>query len=136
MIRRQTLRTIAVETLTDAHVLLERQRWKGAYYLCGHAVEIALKERICQTLGWSGYPETNKEFEALSSFRTHDLDMLLRLSGIEQQIREQFSGAWAGVRDWNPKLRYVAPDKQSEEKARTLLARTKVLLEALWTHIP
>jgi len=31
MISRQTLRTIAVETLADAEVLLRHQRWKGAY---------------------------------------------------------------------------------------------------------
>ena len=136
MISRQTLRTIAVETLADAEVLLRHQRWKGAYYLCGYAVEIALKERICQTLGWAGYPDTNKEFEALSSFRTHDLDMLLRLSGVEHQVRTQMTGTWAGIRDWNPKLRYGAPDEQTEAKAQNLLARTKSLLEALWTKIP
>jgi HEPN domain-containing protein len=136
MISQATLRTIAEETLADAEILLQHQRWKGAYYLCGYAVEIALKERICQTLGWAGYPDTNKEFEALSSFRTHDLDMLLRLSGVEQKVREALSGPWAGIRDWNPKLRYGAPDEQSADKAQTMLARTKVLLEALWTKIP
>jgi HEPN domain-containing protein len=50
MISRRTLRTIAMETLADAEVLLRHQRWKGAYYLCGYVVEIALKERICETL--------------------------------------------------------------------------------------
>jgi HEPN domain-containing protein len=136
MISRRTLRTIAMETLADAEVLLRHQRWKGAYYLCGYVVEIALKERICETLDWLEYPETNREFEALSSFRTHALDLLLRLSGIERQVREQMTGTWAGIRDWYPKLRYGAPDVQSEDKARTMLTRTKVFLEALWINKP
>ena len=46
------------------------------------------------------------------------------------------TGTWAGIRDWNPKLRYGAPDEQTEAKAQNLLARTKSLLEALWTKIP
>gem|GEM_PF-4689563 len=46
MILRHQLRRLAQDSLTDAEILRDNQRWKGAYYLCGYAIEIALKERI------------------------------------------------------------------------------------------
>ncbi|MCB0065385.1 MAG: HEPN domain-containing protein [Caldilineaceae bacterium] len=67
--------------LEDAEVLLAANRYDGAMYLCGYAVELALKARICRTLKWAGYPSTRKEFEGYQSLRTHDLKVLLHLSG-------------------------------------------------------
>jgi hypothetical protein len=55
-------------------------------YLCGYAIELSLKARICRTLKWVGYPDTAREFENYKSFKTHDVDVLLRLSGIEDRI--------------------------------------------------
>ena len=53
--------------------------------------------------------------------------MLLRLSGVEQQVRTQMTGTWAGIRDWNPKLRYGAPDEQTEAKAQNFQRSDKRL---------
>jgi hypothetical protein len=83
MITARNLRAIARARLRDARVLLRARRWDGAVYLCGYAVELALKARICQTLKWAGFPETPAEFKGLQSVKTHDLEMLLHLSGIE-----------------------------------------------------
>ena len=44
------LRKIAKARLKDAEALLAAHRYDGAIYLCGYAVELALKARICQTL--------------------------------------------------------------------------------------
>jgi len=33
----------------------------GATYLCGYAVEVALKFRICLTLNWPEFPSTGGE---------------------------------------------------------------------------
>lgn len=38
-------------------------------YLCGYAIEVALKARICRTLNWTGFPETRGEFEGYQSCR-------------------------------------------------------------------
>jgi hypothetical protein len=61
-------------------------RYDGAIYLCGYAIEVALKARTCRTLGWAEFPETNREFENYRSFRTHDLEVLLNLSGVRNRI--------------------------------------------------
>lgn len=93
MITTNDLRTLARARLNDAVVLFRNKRYDGAVYLCGYAVEIALKARICRTLKWAGFPETRREFEAYQSLRTHDLDVLLKLSGIEERIKRTYSAA-------------------------------------------
>jgi len=41
------LRDIARERIKDAEALFGAERYEGAMYICGYAVEIALKARIC-----------------------------------------------------------------------------------------
>lgn len=105
------LRNIAEARLGDAEILFAAGRLDGAFYLYGYAIELALKARICLTLGWSGYPSTNYEFQNYQSFRTHDLDVLLHLSGVESFVKSATSSAMVsrhivGLRnalppDWN-----------------------------------
>ena len=87
MIATRDLRTIARARLRDAQVLLRAKRFDGAWYLCGYAVELALKARICRTLKWPGFPESAQDFKGLQSVKTHDLDILLRFSGVEDGER-------------------------------------------------
>ena len=96
MIAESELRKSARAKLRDAEVLLRRGRYDGAAYVCGYAMEMVLKARICRTLKWAGYPDTRKEFESLTSFKTHDLDILLKLSGsgIGDRITARFPLEW------------------------------------------
>src|SRR5438093_6274932 len=87
MIYKNELRRIARARLKDAQTLLKAKRYDGVAYLCGYAVELAIKARICRTLKWQGFPETRKEFEQFASFRTHNLDTLLSLTGQEDKIK-------------------------------------------------
>jgi hypothetical protein len=102
------LQAIAKARLEDAEVLARNERLDGARYLCGYAVELTLKARICATLNWSGFPETRSEFEDFKSFKTHKLDVLLRLSGQEQRIKSDHLWAWSAVATWDPEARYKA----------------------------
>jgi HEPN domain-containing protein len=87
MIPTRNVTEIARARLEDANILLTSRRYDGAIYLCGYAVELALKAKICQTLNWPGYPSTAGEFRDYQSFRTHDLDVLLHLTGREEFIK-------------------------------------------------
>lgn len=136
MILLNQLRQLAQGSLTDAEILLHNQRWKGAYYLCGYAIEIALKERICRTLNWEGYPASGNEFSGYNSFKTHDLDILLRLSGWEKPIRTCHRAAWYAIRDWKPEVRYAAAEETVEDHATQMLSNARIVLEALWTVAP
>ncbi len=70
MISIANLEAIALARLADARVLLAAGRLDGAVYLCGYAVELGLKARICRTLQWIGFPDSRGEFQNLESFRT------------------------------------------------------------------
>ena len=87
MIASRAMRAIARARVRDAQALLRARRFDGAFYLAGYAIEVALKARICRTLRWSGFPETSSEFNGLQSLRTHDLEILLRFSGVEGRVR-------------------------------------------------
>lgn len=106
MISIADLRAISEARLQDAIVLFDNDRFDGAAYLCGYAVELALKARICITLNWEGFPQTRSEFEGFSSFKTHRLNVLLALSGQEQRIKAEQLDEWSAVVPWDPEARY------------------------------
>ncbi len=61
MLRTGEIEQIAEARLADAQLLLDADRYDGAVYLCGDAVELGLKARICRTLRWAGFPSTTGE---------------------------------------------------------------------------
>jgi len=131
MLATSEVRRIAAARLRDAEVLHSAKRYDGAVYLCGYAIELALKARICKTLKWSGYPETNKEFDRLGSFKVHDLDVLLRLTGREGAVKTGFFAEWSAVAAWNPEARYKPIGSANESDAKLMLESAAVLLKKL-----
>jgi HEPN domain-containing protein len=125
------LELLSQARLADAEALLAAGRFDGATYLCGYAVEIALKARICRTLNWEGFPETGSEFANFKSFRTHDLDVLLRLSGLEATIKENHFPLWNAVVIWDPESRYRAIGSVTQSAAEEMVKAAKPLLELL-----
>jgi len=131
MIDSSELRRIARARLKDADVLRRSRRYDGSVYLCGYAVELALKARICKTLKWASFPSTRKEFQRYSSFRTHDLETLLHLSGREAAVKLKHLAEWSTVVVWEPGVRYRAVGTASFSDARDIVQSAKVLLGAL-----
>ena len=129
MLDTKEIRRIARARLKDAEALVNARRYDGAIYLCGYAVELALKARICRTLKWAGYPSSGSEFRDLQSFRTHDLDVLLHLTGREQHVKLNLLAEWSAVAHWNPEARYqpigqtAKPDAQSMISAAVRLVK-------------
>jgi hypothetical protein len=95
----------------------------------GYVVELALKKRICITLNWEGYPNSKKEFENFTSFRTHDLGNLLHLSGVEKKIKGELLWAWSAISSWNPEVRYVSQRQTSQDVAKIFVAVETLLKE-------
>lgn len=131
MLSRRELKQIARARLKDAEVLVGAKRYDGASYLCGYAVEVALKAKICETLKWKGFPSTRKEFENYQSFKTHSLDVLLALAGVEEKIKKRYLTEWSVVAEWDPEARYKPVGKVSEGDSRLMIESTKGLLAAL-----
>ncbi len=78
------LKKLAKTRLDDAITLYKQKRYEGAIYLCGYAVELALKYKICQKLGWSKYLPA--KFDNERSFYTHKLEDLKYLSGMQDSF--------------------------------------------------
>lgn len=92
---------------------------------------MALKARICATLEWEDYPYSGGEFRDYQSFRTHDLDVLLHLSGQEKRIRSNFLPEWSAVKDWEPEARYNPVGTASAQDTRNMLSAAKKLLREI-----
>jgi len=125
------LKKLAKERLKDAKALLSRGRHDGAMYICGYAVELALKARICRHLRWQGFPETRKEFESYHSFKTHDLDVLLMLSGQDKRIKTNNLAEWSAVAAWDPEVRYKPVSSATKDDADGMIKAAQVLLNKL-----
>ena len=125
------LRSISASRIDEAQALLDAGHYDGVVYLCGYAVELALKAQVCETLNWVGYPYTNREFRELQSFRTHNLRLLLRLSGQDSRIKGAAPDVWSNVSRWNPELRYLVPGSTSESSASDLLSQVKLIVGVL-----
>jgi hypothetical protein len=125
------LKAIARARLADAEALLKTGRFDGSTYLCGYVVELALKIRICKTLKWPGFPENRGEFEGLQTFKTHDLDILLRLSGREQYIKVAMFAEWTVVSQWNPEVRYQAVGTVPSSTAQNMISAAQKILARL-----
>jgi len=128
MISVNDLQKIAKARLQDATVLLASRRYDGAVYLCGYAVELKLKAKICKTLKWSGFPSNGGEFNNYKSFKTHNLDVLLHLSGLEQELKPAFLAEWSIVSQWDPESRYQSIGTVTGFDANTMITSTKTLL--------
>ena len=126
-----TLRALSETRLEDARTLLLAGRNEGSLYMCGYAVELALKARICETLGWDGFPESNSGFQFYQSFRTHDLKRLLHLSGVEKVIEAEMSADWSTISRWDRDLRYTYILPDDFPSAEELIAAAERILEAM-----
>ena len=131
MISRQDLRKIARARPRDAEVLLANGRFDSAVYLCGYAIELMLKARICQTLNWPEFPETSKEFQPFQSFRTHNLAVLVRLSGREQKLTTTYPREWSAVVTWDPEGRYKPVGTATRADAVDMIRAARVLMGVL-----
>lgn len=125
--KKREIEKIVQARIEDAQILYDAARYDGSVYLCGYAIELSLKARICKTLQWDEYPTSSK----YSTFKTHDLDVLLHLSGCEDEIRMEHLADWFVVAEWNPEARYNPIGNIQRHDAECMIESTKKLLEIL-----
>ncbi|MBU0667841.1 HEPN domain-containing protein [Patescibacteria group bacterium] len=115
------------EMLRDAEILFDNKRYDGAVYICGYALELGLKNCICKRLNWSEYPISQK----YKSFRTHDFDVLLNLTGKGGKIKTQFFAEWAVSLTWKPENRYYKARIIKKGDAQLMITSVKKLLKKI-----
>jgi hypothetical protein len=128
MIALTTLTYLATQKARDANVLLQYERYNGAVYLMGYALELSLKRKLSHTLGFmAGFPESNAELRhyyhtqlaslnaintgitlhQINQIRHHKLSELLKFTGAEARIIAAHFHHWHIVCQWDPGKRYV-----------------------------
>ena len=75
--------------------MFSNRKYDAAVYLSGYAIELALKTRICRTLKWPLFPDVS--IKNPQTFKTHHLETLLGLSGIEGKVKLVHHAEWAMI---------------------------------------
>ena len=125
------LREMSQKKLDDAVYLYRLSRYDSSIYLCGYAIELALKARICDNLRWNWFPSESGEFSGYRSLQTHDLNVLLDFSGVQGRVRSEFSGAWEIAETWNPELRYLPAGSADEVDCLDMIEAVALLMEVI-----
>ena len=105
---RQDFKRLAEQRVRDAEVLLAGRRYAAAYYLCGYAVECALKACIAKRTRRSEFPDR----KTVNKRHTHDLNVLVELAELEDTRVSRckndpaFKLSWQAVEDWSERDRY------------------------------
>lgn len=134
----------------EAEILQAHGKYDAASYLCGYAMEWALKIKISERFEWFEYPpptntnptgtggqtrgmcdDTNQELYN-KLVKVHKLTQLLCLSGIAKDDIDQAGlyTEWGKVSDWNPENRYTI-NSVSQQEAQDMIDAVKRLLVEL-----
>lgn len=120
---RADFQSLAEMRVADAHVLLDAQRWDGAFYLAGYAVELGLKSCIvARLLRTDEFPDKNFS----SRCYQHKPMLLLREAGLEgmldaaMALDPDLETNWGIVNTWEETVRYefissTDPQKKAED---------------------
>jgi len=129
----ETLLEIAKTRFEEARILLASDKSDGAIYLCGYALELMLKRQVAKILGWEQYPDKKEFNNGYNSFRTHDLDILLHLSGLEQEFRadNDLYVQWQKAKSWNSEIRYRKVGEITKLEASGIIEASRTVLKYL-----
>ena len=125
------LKKLCKDRIKESELLFSHRRYDTSAYLCGYAVECALKYRICKCLRWTTFPETNSEFGELRFLKVHDYETLLRLTGKVDLVKTSLMAEWSVVVKWNPENRYRPSGTVVKTDSRDMIDSTKKIVEAL-----
>lgn len=135
---REDFQKLSAERVRDARALLGAGRYAAAYYLCGYAVECALKACIAKRTIRHDFPD--KIFAA--TVYTHDLVKLLNAAGLTHTHQQHvdahpaFGTNWAIVKDWSETKRYerTITESQARDFYSATTARANGVLKWIKAH--
>jgi|SRR5882724_4611717 len=115
---------LAITKLIEATCLFDNEHYDWAYYTAGYTIELLLKAKVCSVLGIEDFfDEKNgilKKLKFPQTFKNHDLEQLLILSGIYKEFGKDCSEdinlrtKWSSICSWNEGSRYLMGKAQLE----------------------
>lgn len=136
MATRQQLKDLALLRMREAETLFTAGLYDGCAYLCGYVVELALKARICATLGVTEYPEKGSRLR--DAMKSHFLDDLGLLAGMGHEFtpsRPRLLANWSIVNEWKPEWRYEPIGSYDRAAAQKLLDAIRSMPDGVLTCI-
>jgi HEPN domain-containing protein len=119
-LNRAELQQLCDERIKDAHELLAAQRWSGAYYLAGYALECALKSCVSAYIDRTGIIFEDRKYA--ERCWTHDIEDLVRQASLTVE-RDKAAGTnialgqhWLVAKDWSESSRYRMSTQLQAEK--------------------
>jgi hypothetical protein len=108
---RSEWRQLAEDRILDAEALLAAQRWSGAYYLAGYALECGLKSCVLAYLPTdAGVIFRDRKFS--EKCWSHNLENLLEYAELEKELEKDSAADptlgfnWSIVKKWTEISRY------------------------------
>jgi hypothetical protein len=105
---RALFQQLAELRLNEAKLLAQHNNPSGAYYLAGYAIECALKAIIAGQFRANEIPDKG----LVNDVYSHELPKLLRLAGLEAQLKAAYLAdsdlerRWSIIKNWNEQARY------------------------------
>ena len=128
---RVDLQGLAEERLGDAEALFTSNRYGGAYYLVGYAVECGLKACIAKlTRAEDFYDKTL----AKNIFK-HDLEELANHARLDMKQFGKtdlvFASNWAQVKDWSEESRYETHTQMEADQIQAVQDRDHGVMQCI-----
>jgi HEPN domain-containing protein len=115
---RNDFQVLANTRLKEAEILISNKKYAGAYYLCGYAVECALKACIARQTNQYDFPDKRVVNESY----THSLNKLVKIAGLGEKFNQDvkknknFDLNWGIAKEWNESSRYERNTKKKAEE--------------------
>jgi len=107
-VNRKDFQSLARTRLAEAKTLLAADRFDGAYYLAGYAIECALKACIARRTQRHDFPDK----KSVDASHTHNLRDLVKVANLElvrlEEVKRDpaFGDNWDLVQEWSEQSRY------------------------------
>ncbi len=126
----------------DAEALLASQRWLGAMYLAGYAVECLLKAKLMQRFRCLYLSELERRLRdkrlmgRADTIFSHQLHFLLRLTGALDRLRMNREAwlAFTTINEWVPAWRYF-PRERTQAEAHDFCESMRIVLHWIDANI-
>jgi hypothetical protein len=136
---RAELQWLARERIEEAKALLAAKKWSGAYYVAGYSVEYALKSSILAFVERTGFIFVEKK--SAEQCWTHDLEVLLKLAGLEPAlgaaiaVNPALRQSWGVVKEWTEASRYRrTPHYEAKRLYKAITDKANGVMQWLVNH--
>jgi hypothetical protein len=134
---RNDLRRLSRIRLKEARVLLEAECYDGAFYLCGYAVECAIKACIAKSTRRHDFPDKG----TVNASYSHNLTTLVGVAALAAHLQQEmqtdpaFNSNWATVQDWSEESRYrLNSEKEAWDLYRAVTDRQHGVMRWIRQH--